>query len=262
MKKRKALGRGLAALIPERENIVALNVADILPNPYEIRKDTGNISELISSIKEKGIIEPIVVRHTTQGYELVCGGRRLVACKELDIKEIPVVVKDINDRELFEISLVENLQRKNLNPIEEAEAYEVLINEFGLSHQEIAHQVGKNRTTITNTLRLLNLPPEVKLWLKQDKLTAGHARALLQVKSKEAIIKLAERILKQKISVRVVEKAVKSKAPFLLKLEKELSSLFNTKIRIIKGKKKGKIEIEFHGDADFSRIIKKLGITL
>lgn len=261
--RKKALGKGLSALIPQGENITKLKLDEIIPNPYEIRKDPGNISELAQSIKEQGIIEPLVVRHTSRGYELVCGGRRLAACKKVGLREVPVVVKEATDRDMLEMALVENVQRKDLNAIEEAVAYGALWQEFGLSHEEIAQRVGKDRATVTNAIRLLNLPTEIKLWLKEGKLTAGHARALLQLKSKQEIVKLANKILKQKISVRATERRVtKPKDSLVFHLEEELSKIFETKVTITKGKKKGKIEIEFYSDDDLSKLIKAFGITL
>jgi len=249
------LGKGISALIPH-EGIIKISVDEIEPNPFEPRKkgNVESLKKLSLSIKEKGILEPILVRRTDSGYQIICGSRRFEAAKNAGFMEVPAIVKDATDREVLELALVENIQRENLNPIEEAEAYKILLKEFNLSRQEIAKRVSRERTTITNSLRLLSLEEEIKDYIRNGKITAGHARALLQIKSKARRIKLARKIAGEKISVRESERIVK-KSPFSY-LEDELQELFGTKVKIIAGRKKGRIEIEFYGDEDLARIIK------
>lgn len=275
---KKALGRGFSALLPDGKAGIptikepflpdpdksghaglTLKLDEILPNPHEPRSDKGNLSELITSIKENGIIEPVVVRKTTEGYQVICGGRRLSACKEAGIEEVPVVLRDADDREMLELAIVENLQRKDLNPIEEAGAYERLNQEFGLSHKKIADRVGKDRVTITNRIRLLSLPDEVKKHLISGVLTEGHGRSLLQIEGEKERIEVAKVIAKKKLTVRQSEKiSRKKKNIFYSSMEQELREFFGTEIHITKGRKKGKIEIEFYSDEDLERIVEKL----
>ncbi len=268
MAKKKPLGKGLEALLPtEEENYKEIPLNDLLPNPYNPRADPGDLSELIASIKEKGVIEPIVVRKKEDKYEVVCGSRRVAACKELGLEVIPAIVKDVDDRGMLEFALIENLQRKDLNPIEEAEAYQRLNKEFGLSHEEIAERVGKNRATITNTIRLLNLPDEIKEMLKRGELTEGHARALLQAETEEKMVELAQRILKEKLTVREVEKLAKKRVPmpkeeFLINIERKFSENFGVKANIKKGKRSYKIEIRCKSFDEFKEFLKKLGLEL
>src|SRR4030043_1873183 len=186
--KRMALGKGLGALLPEfgqaePKTLLYCGIEEIIPNRSQPRKhfDESRIQELAWSIKEKGILEPLIVRRAGQGYELIVGERRWRAAQKAGLKEVPVLEKEVEGREALEISLIENLQRENLNPIEEAEAFKHLIEEFNLSQEDLSKRIGKDRTTITNTLRLLKLPMEVRNQLLQNRITSGHATPLLSL---------------------------------------------------------------------------------
>src|SRR4030043_1300440 len=186
--KRMALGKGLGALLPEfgqgeSKALLYCGIEEIIPNPSQPRKhfDESKLRELAESIWEKGILEPLLVRRADQGYELIVGERRWRAAQKAGLKEVPVVVKEVEGREALEISLIENLQREDLNPIKKAEAFQRLTEEFNISQSELSKRIGKDRTTITNTLRLLNLPLEVRNQLIQNRITSGHARAILSL---------------------------------------------------------------------------------
>jgi len=190
--KRVALGKGLGALLPEfgqaePKTFLYCGIEEIIPNRSQPRKhfDDAKLQELAESIKEKGILEPLIVRRVDQGYELIVGERRWRAAQKAGLKEVPVVVKEAQGREVLEISLIENLQREDLNPIEAAEAFKHLIEAFNISQEDLSKRIGKDRTTITNTLRLLKLPLEVRNQLLQNRITSGHARALLSLENKE-----------------------------------------------------------------------------
>ena len=190
--KRVALGKGLGALLPEfgqaePKTLLYCGIEEIIPNRSQPRKhfDDAKLQELAESIKEKGILEPLIVRRVDQGYELIVGERRWRAAQKAGLKEVPVVVKEAQGREVLEISLIENLQREDLNPIEAAEAFKHLIEAFNISQEDLSKRIGKDRTTITNTLRLLKLPLEVRNQLLQNRITSGHARALLSLENKE-----------------------------------------------------------------------------
>src|SRR5512143_3248773 len=186
--KRMALGKGLGALDPEfgqadSKTLLYCGIKEVFRNPSQPRKqlDESRLQELAESIREKGILEPLLVRRTDQGYELIVGERRWRAAQKAGLKEVPVLVKEVEGRDAFEISLIENLQREDLNPVEEAEAFKHLIEEFHLSQDDLSKRIGKDRTTIANSLRLLKLPPEVRNQLLQNLITSGHARALLSL---------------------------------------------------------------------------------
>ncbi len=268
---RKVLGKGLGALIPEEpegRDIRALPVREITPNPYQPRNrvDTEGLEELMNSVKQKGVVQPIVVRKGKTGYELIAGERRLRAVRALGYPTIPAIIREASDSEVLELALVENLQRKDLNPLEEALAYKCLIDEFGFSHQEIGEKVGKERSTITNRLRLLQLPRKIREYLLTGKLTEGHARALLTVpKAKQ--MEVCRKVLEKGLAVREVERIAKGKRrpgrtvdPDVLPIEEALRHRFSTKVKVVKGKKKGRIEVEFYSDADLERILDIMGI--
>ena len=256
---RKALGKGIDALLPEaKKGFEEIEVGRIENNPYQPRKKMQSLDELVSSIKENGVLEPIVVRAVEDGYEVICGERRLLAAKQLEMKYIPAVIREASDREMLELALIENLQRENLNPLEAAEAYTTLIKGFGLSHQEIAKRVGKDRATVTNTLRLLTLEEEIKNFIWSGKLSEGHARALLSLKPGKKRIKVAKRIAELGLSVRETEKIAKQRVSSYPDLENKLSQCIGNPVRITEGKKKGKIEIEFYGEEDLLRIVRML----
>jgi len=271
---RKALGKGLKALIPvveeKREGILLeIPVEEVSPNRYQPRKmfNDARLDELVSSIKEKGIVQPIIVQKTDSGYELIAGERRWRAAQKAGMEKIPAIVKEVTSEGSLELALIENIQRENLNPMEEARAYQRLADEFHLIQEEIAKKVGKDRSSVANYLRLLRLPQEIQDSIANKELTMGHARALLSLDSAKEQIFLKERIIKRNMSVREIEsfitrgKRVKKELPkktvdiFENRMEEELQKFLGTKVNIIKGRKRGKIEIIFYSDEDFERII-------
>ena len=280
--KRMALGKGLGALIPqfkeeESKTILFCGIEEVIPNRSQPRKhfDESKLQELAESIKEKGILEPLIVRRTDQGYELIIGERRWRAAQKAGLKEVPVMVKEIEGREVLELSLIENLQREDLNPIEEAEAFKHLIEEFSISQAELSSRIGKDRTTIANTLRLLKLPLEVRNQLLQNRITPGHARAILSLGTRERQEELCALIIQKGISVREAEalakrwsaKPKKTVTPIRKRgdLESQLSSLqdslkkyLGTKVQILQKGKRGKIEIEYYSYEDLERIIENI----
>ena len=278
----KRLGKGLEALIRPFEEtqtekpsgITEVLISKIKANPNQPRKDgfdKVSLAELAASIKEKGIITPITVQEIENGYMLVAGERRWRASKIAGLKKIPTyILKVADEAELMELGLIENIQRENLNAIEEAEAYAVLQSEFKLNQSTIAKAVGKKRVTISNSLRLLNLPAEVKSSLRKGEISAGHGRAILAMKTPAAQLKLWKRICEKKLSVRAAEDLVKEKSSPLVKkevkrvrhsntavrtLENELIEILGTKVRIIHQKSKGTIEIEYYSDSDLERVL-------
>lgn len=282
---RRALGRGLGALIPDKETdghekIVYVQSDRIKPNPFQPREDfdSQSLEELTQSIKEKGVIQPILVRRRGDTYELIAGERRLRACKSLHIKEIPVIVKDVDDRDSLEISLIENIQRQELNPIEEARAYQYLIEKFQVTQDKISDVLGKARVTVTNTLRLLKLPLEIQDELKKGRLSFAHGRALLEVADLNQQRRLAQEAISKGLSVRELESLIKAnrprqpkrkmmpahREPYLAVMEEELQHALSTKVRISKRKKRGHISIEFYSQEDLERIVTRIrgGSTL
>lgn len=279
---RKALGKGLSALIPEKadkkDKIVQISPEDIIVTNFQPRENfsSGGLEKLISSIKKKGIIQPILVREKESKYELIAGERRLRAAKELKLNMIPAIVSNVSDSELMQISLIENLQREDLNPIEEAKAYKKLIDVFGFAQEKIAQEIGKNPSSVSNILRLLKLPEDIQKFLYEGKITAGHARALLSLESQQDQLKICRQIIRKGLSVRNVESIVskdkakrrkvqkrKTLTPELLEMEEKLQRFFGTKVRIIQsGKKKpdleGKIQIEYYSKSDLERILNLL----
>lgn len=276
--RRRALGKGLESLIPTKEKEVfqegyrTIPVNAIKRNPYQPRApiDESEIRDLVTSIKEKGVIEPIIVKRSNDGFILAAGERRLKAARAAGLKEIPALIRDLSEQELLEIGLIENLQRKDLNPIEEAQAYEQLNAKFKMTHDRIAQLVGKERSTVTNALRLLSLPRRVVDYLRTGKINAGHARALLALSDEMQIIHIAERIVAEDLSVRQAEAIVrklgkkpritlaKSKEPNIVMLEEELSKLLRTKVSIEWRKNRGSIVIHCPSVNDFNRIYEYL----
>jgi len=277
--KRIALGKGLGALLPEfgqeeSKTILICGIEEILPNRSQPRKhfDESKLQELAESIKEKGILEPLIVRRVAEGYELIVGERRWRAAQKIGLKEVPVLVREVEDRDALEISLIENLQREDLNPIEEAEAFKRLTEEFHISQGELSTRVGKDRTTITNALRLLKLPQEVKNQLLQNRITSGHARAILSLETREKQKELCNLIVKRGLSVREAEALAKrwskrkARGTVSDQRKRELGSQMNslqdslrnhlgTRVRITQDGKKGKIEIEYYSHEDLERIV-------
>lgn len=276
------LGKGLNALIPDRRpeieavvpkrgDVHKISIHEIRPNRSQPRKDFAKerLETLADSIRVHGIIQPIVIRPVEEGYEIVAGERRWRAAREAGLKEIPCIVKDLNDRQGMEIALIENLQREDLNPIEEALAYESLMDHYNLTQEEIAQAIGKSRPHIANTMRLLNLDEGIQEMLIQNKITSGHARALLRLENAALQRKIAKEVAEKGLSVRETEALVtkilegkikkeppkKTKDTSLLFLEDALKSILGTKVNIIQGKKKGKIEIEYYSDEELERLV-------
>ena len=265
---RKALGKGLSALIPgeaSREEVLVLEPSQIDPNPFEPRegKADAGLSELVESIKEKGLVQPIVVRRKKDRFELICGGRRLKAARQAGLAGVPAVVKQASDSEVLELAIIENVQREDLNPLEEASAYRKLMKTFDYTQAEVATKVGRDRSTIANLLRLLELPEKIRSYIRSGKISPGHGRALLAIKNNAARLALAERIVKSSLTVRDVERLStrrrstrpRERAPEILSLESELSQLLGTKVNVKTRKKKGSIEIEFYSSDDLERIL-------
>ena len=272
----KGLGKGLEAFFPDRviedDRVEQIAISKLRPNPYQPRKTFSEeaIDELAESIGKHGVLHPIIVRKTIKGYEIVVGERRMRAAKKAGLKEIPAVVREFSDNEMMELALIENLQREDLNPIEEARAYEKLIEHFSITQDELAKRIGKSRPHIANHLRLLQLPKLVQQFIADGKLSMGHGRALLGLKDKQKMSALLEKILKEKLSVRDVEALVQRMnenvsretkrkppllSPFLKMKQKELEERLGTSVTIKRGKRKGKIEIEFFSEEDLERII-------
>ena len=276
----KRLGRGIEALInselsdkskkPNSPGVSYINLSDIKPNPDQPRRDFNNTSldELSKSIREKGVITPITVRESNKGYEIIAGERRWRAAKKAKLKSIPAYILNIGDEaEMMEVALIENIQREDLNPIEEAEGYAVLNSKYSLSHNGIAKTIGKKRTTISNALRLLKLPPEIRKSIRSGEITAGHGRAILQKKSISAMKNLWKKIVNEALSVRAAESLVKPKpkkkkiksvivpkAP-IRAIENQLIEIFGTKVKLKPAQIGGSIEIIYFSDDDLERII-------
>jgi ParB family transcriptional regulator, chromosome partitioning protein len=284
---RKALGRGLEALIPPSEpsaappeaprgETVDLPVDEIVANPYQPRThfDDEAIQELAASIRATGVLQPILVRRNpaANGYQLVAGERRLRAAIVSGLQRIPAIVKEVADREMMELSLVENVQRENLNPIEEAKAYQTLVKELGLTHDQVSERVGKQRVSITNSLRLLGLPDEVQEMVSRETLSAGHARALLAIDKAGEQLAAARYVQSKGFSVRRTEAFVRrklrrlhsrprtSKLDGLREWEVRLQQKFATHVAITPGRKGGKIEFEYYGQEDLERLFEAWGV--
>ncbi|MDK2984380.1 MAG: ParB family transcriptional regulator, chromosome partitioning protein [Clostridia bacterium] len=285
---KKGLGKGLQALIPPVSNldnnegeVQSIPIDKIKPNYFQPRKnfDEEKLQELADSINEHGVVQPIVVRsYGEDQYELVAGERRWRACRLLNMETIPAIVRDFNDQQVTEIALIENVQREDLNPIEEAWAYKTLLDEFNLTQNELSNRVGKSRSFIANMMRLLNLPVEIQECLSSGQLSIGHARALLPLENIDKQIELAKKIIENELTVREVEKIVKdllSEKDKDRKKEKEvdkeyinpmnkifedkLQELLGTKVKFKqKNKDSGKIEIEYYTSEDLERIIEIL----
>jgi ParB family chromosome partitioning protein len=280
--KKMGLGKGLGALIPELEpegprSLLYCGIEEIHPNRSQPRKhfDEPKLQELADSIKEKGILEPLIVRRAAEGYEIVVGERRWRAAQKAGLKEIPVLLKELDDREVLELSLIENLQRDDLNPLEEAEAYKRLTEEFGLNQEELGSRLGKDRSTVANTLRLLKLPYEVREQLLRNRITPGHARAILSLESREKQKELCGLVIQKGLSVREAENLAKRWSKTSRKvtasekkrgdLESQLIALgdslrrhLGTKVLIRAKGKRGKIEIEYYSFEDLERIVETI----
>ncbi len=277
MAKRMALGKGLGALIPDavrdRGDFFICGIEEIAPNPNQPRKrfDEEKIEELAASIREKGILEPLVVRKSDEGYELIIGERRWRAAQKAGLTEVPVVLKDVTDRESLEMALIENLQREDLGILEEAEGYRQLIEEFTLTQEELAKRIGKDRTSVTNTLRLLRLPDEVKEHLSESKLSPGHGRALLALPTEEDQREACRAIIEKDLTVRETERLVKrwkrkkenvlpspgsvSEDPDLQRIQEDLRRFLSTQVHVSKRGKVGTIQIQFYSSDDLERLV-------
>lgn len=282
--KKFGLGKGLGALLPDEEiieegSISKIDINLIKANEDQPRKyfDEEKIVQLAQSIKEHGIIQPLVLKKVKNTYIIVAGERRWRAAKFVGVKEIPAVIMDLDDKQLLEISLIENLQREDLNPIEEALAYRRLIDEFNMTQEELGVKVGRSRTAVTNSIRLLNLDDRVQNYLIEGVITEGHGRALLGIDDKELQYSLAQKVIDEGLNVRQTEElirnstkeAVKKKEkeknvesnPYLNDIKYKLESYFGTKVQLTaKDNNKGKIEIEYYSDEDLNRILEILNI--
>ena len=279
-KKLGGLGKGLNAIFIENDSednsgSVTLKISEIEPNREQPRKDFDEkaLSELAESISKHGLLQPLLVRPLTLGgYQIVAGERRYRACRMAGITEVPVIIRELSDTETMEIALIENLQREDLTPLEEAQGYRVLMDEHGFSQEEVAKSVGKSRPAIANSLRLLKLPESISEYLKDEKITAGHARALLMLDDEALMKELAEEIINKDLSVRQVEKICKKKpkpqkedAPekkpsFYSMVELALNESLGRKIKISKnkGKEGGVLQIEFYSDEELTELSNKL----
>ena len=280
MPQKNTLGKGLGAMFPDllegfnnRPSFVMCGIEELSPNRFQARRDFNDKQQqqLASSIKKSGIIQPIIVRKVAAGYEIIAGERRWRAAQKAGLQSVPVIIREARDLEVAELSLIENIQREALNPLEEAEAYHTLTGQFGVSQEDLSTRVGKDRSTIANALRLLKLPPAVKNALIEKKITGGHARSLLGIDSPKEQLKILETVLKKALSVRDTERLTQNfkkttpekkrlkKDPYIMDMERTLSRIMMTRVQIYLSKKKsGRIEIVFNSADDLNRLIKVL----
>ena len=286
---KRVLGRGLGALIPDKaaaskehgsrdasallkvgkgSTVNNISVEEIKANKYQPREDFDQeaLKDLAASIKEKGFIQPVIVRAKEGEYELIAGERRLRAARMLKLREIPAIIKDASDVDSLEISIIENIQREDLNPIDQAKAYKRLVDEFSMTQENVSDTIGKDRATVANMLRLLRLPQKIQSYVSRGTISMGHARAILGLGKESEQMRLCTKVIKNDLSVRDTERYAKKigsptkkklgeKDPNLVSLEEQLRDLLGTKVKIIKAKKGGKIEIEFYSDKDLERVI-------
>jgi ParB family chromosome partitioning protein len=279
MTEKRALGRGLSALIPQREIVVVKNSADTIihiplsqvkANKYQPRVEFNKekLNDLVNSIKEKGVIQPVLVRRAIDGYELIAGERRLRAAALLHLEDIPAIIKDVSDVDMLEIALIENIQREELNPIDEARAFERLTTEFNFTQDKIAETLGKDKSTISNTIRLLGLPKKIQDQVSKGAISAGHARALLGLPTENEQYRVCNIIISKGLSVRETEKLVErrraergaQKRPVkrdnnLDSIAAEMQQALGTRVKIFHGKKRGTIQIEYYSVEDLNRIL-------
>lgn len=284
-KNNKGLGRGIDAIFKDFEspdltlnNVDELPLKDIRPNPYQPRKsfDQAALNELADSIKQTGVFQPIIVRKSVSGYEIITGERRFRASKLAGKKTIPAIIRTFDDPEMMEIAVLENLQREDLTPLDEAQAYDTLIKKLNLTQAEVSKRLGKSRPYIANYLRLLTLPDAVKKLLNEKKLSMGQARTLLSLKDKKRLVPLAKRTVQDNLTVRQLERLINQlnvgakpakkaapKSPFLRESEHQLQDKFGTKVNIAQSKQgKGKIEIDFETQDDLSRLLDLFNVDL
>ena len=285
---KSGLGKGLGALIGTRpisraeaepgEAIRQVRLGSIIPSPLQPRKEFGReaLQELVDSIRQHGIIQPLIVRQVDGRHELIAGERRWRAAQEAGLTEVPVIVRAATDLEVLELSLIENLQRSDLNPIEEAHGYARLANEFGLRQEDIALQVGRSRAAVANSMRLLDLHPQIQTWLTQDLLSVGHAKVLLALKLPEEQLFVAETVLRRNATVRGTERLMARQlgisrvrrrqrsggssvsSTVIEDLQNRLQQYLGTHVTIRHGEKRGRIEIEYYGDEDLQRVLAAL----
>ncbi|WP_342047001.1 ParB/RepB/Spo0J family partition protein [Bacillus sp. OTU530] len=273
----KGLGKGIQALFPdldvtEEEAVKEIAINQLRPNPYQPRKHFQEeaIHELKESILEYGIIQPIIVRKSIKGYEIVAGERRFRAAKEANLETVPVVIRGLTDQQMMELALLENLQREDLTPMEEASAYQLLMDELKLTQDQLAKRLGKSRPHISNHIRLLSLPEDIQQLISNGTLSMGHGRTLLGLKDKTKIATVVKQIEKEGLNVRQLEQLIqrinqdvsretkedkKEKNIFFQEQESFLRDHFGTAVKISKGSKKGKIEIDFFSEEDLQRIL-------
>lgn len=279
--KQRGLGRGLGALIddftdvPQKDQVTMLPLQKVEPNPNQPRKlfDEEQLQALADSIQEHGLIQPLAVRSAGDGfYQIIAGERRWRAARMAGLSEVPVMVVEADDKNVMELALVENLQRQDLNPMEEAQGYEALMQDFGLTQEEVAARVGKSRPAVANALRLLSLPEEVQNFVVEGTLSAGHARAVLSLNSQRLQKTAAQKIIALRLSVRQAEAMCKrmaadtekkeKKVPLTVdyvgECEKQLTRQLGRKVKIINGKRKGRFELEFYGEDDLQRVYEAL----
>jgi ParB family transcriptional regulator, chromosome partitioning protein len=285
---KSALGKGLSALISARpvpirleaepgEKIQQVDLSRIVPSPLQPRKDFAReaLTELVDSIRQHGIIQPLVVRLVAGKYELIAGERRWRAAQEAGLTQAPIIARVATDLEVLELSLIENLQRADLNPIEEAQAYARLSNEFGMRQEDIAQKVGRSRAAVANSMRLLDLHEQVQTWVTQGLLSVGHAKVLLALKEPEEQRAVAETILRRSATVRATERLVARQlggtrprrkrqtaatSATIEDLQNRLQEHLGTRVTIHHGEKRGRIEIEYYGNDDLQRVLNALGL--
>jgi len=284
--KRPALGKGIGALLSSAaqeggKKYFSCPIEELRPHSQQPRKvfDDTKMAELVASIKEKGVIQPLVVRQLADHYQIIAGERRWRAAQKAGLDRVPVVIQDVSEDWALEIALIENIQREDLNPMEEASAFRHLIDNFDLSQEEVAKRVGKDRSTVANALRLLRLPGKVKDDLMANRLSMGHARALLSLEQDEDIAEASEEVIRKKLSVRETEKLVKkikqfgsallkkavpekSVDPNQLELESTLQQVLGTQVKFTVKGKGGRIEINYHNQAELDRLLNLLGVSV
>lgn len=286
--KKKGLGKGLSALIPdepiedfinfdeEKDNILNIEISQIKANKNQPRKefDEKSLKELSDSIKTYGVIQPIIVRKVGKNYEIIAGERRWRASKLAGLEEVPCLVKNVEEFESIKMALIENIQREDLNSIEEAKAFRELMDNYNLTQEEVSQIVGKSRSYIANSIRLLNLDKKTLYYIEEGSLSSGHGRALLSIEDENERSRIANEIINKKLNVRDTEELAKNtknnkkhaknekeeiyRDPIILNLEEELMTYLGTKVQIAEGKNKGKIEIEYYGDEDLERILETI----
>jgi len=282
--KRPALGKGMGALLSSAaqeggKKYFSCPIEDLKPHQKQPRKtfDDNKMEELVASIKEKGVIQPLVVRQQADYYQIIAGERRWRAAQKAGLDRVPVVIQDVSEDWALEIALIENIQREDLNPLEEAGAYRYLMDSFDLLQEEVAKRVGKDRSTVANALRLLRLPDKVKGDLAENRLSMGHARALLALEQDDDIVEASDEIIRKKLSVRETEKLVKKIKNFerikpastsrpidpnLLALENSLQQQLGTQVRVLPKGKGGRLEISYHDQDGLSRLLELFGVNI